>query len=292
LYPESTSCGEPAVKKLVSPLVLLGPALTWLGIFLVLPLALIFAYSFFQRGAFGQIVPQLTLQNYSRLFNPTVLKVFLNSLRIASLVTGLALLLGYPTAYFITQQSTRWKNTLLVMVILPFWTSYLIRTYAWIVLLNREGVLSRLLIALGLSREPISFLYNDTAIFIGLLYGYLPFMVLPLYSSIERLNPELREASFDLGATPLKTFFQVTLPLTIRGVVTGAIFVFVPSLGNFFVPELLGGGQRFMIGNMINSQFLKARDWPYGSAMAFGVMAIVLLLLLFQAWVTRRTEQA
>jgi spermidine/putrescine transport system permease protein len=280
------------VKKLVPPLVLLGPALTWLGIFLVLPLALIFAYSFFQRGAFGQIVPQLTLENYSRLFNPTVLKVFLNSLRIASLVTVLALLLGYPVAYFITQQSSRWKNTLLVLVILPFWTSYLIRTYAWIVLLNREGVLSRLLIALGLSSEPISFLYNDTAILIGLLYGYLPFMVLPLYSSIERLNPELREASFDLGATPLKTFLQVTLPLTIRGVVTGAIFVFVPSLGNFFVPELLGGGQRFMIGNMINNQFLKARDWPYGSAMAFGVMAIVLLLLLFQAWVTRRTEQS
>ena len=280
------------MKKLVSPLVLLGPALTWLGIFLVLPLALIFAYSFFQRGAFGQIVPQLTLENYSRLFNPTVLKVFLNSLRIASLVTVLALLLGYPAAYFITQQSSPWKNTLLVLVILPFWTSYLIRTYAWIVLLNREGVLSRLLIALGLSSEPISFLYNDTAILIGLLYGYLPFMVLPLYSSIERLNPELREASFDLGATPLKTFLQVTLPLTIRGVVTGAIFVFVPSLGNFFVPELLGGGQRFMIGNMINNQFLKARDWPYGSAMAFGVMAIVLLLLLFQAWVTRRTEQS
>ena len=280
------------MKKLVPPLVLLGPALTWLGIFLVLPLALIFAYSFFQRGAFGQIVPQLTLENYSRLFNPTVLKVFLNSLRIASLVTVLALLLGYPVAYFITQQSSRWKNTLLVLVILPFWTSYLIRTYAWIVLLNREGVLSRLLIALGLSSEPISFLYNDTAILIGLLYGYLPFMVLPLYSSIERLNPELREASFDLGATPLKTFLQVTLPLTIRGVVTGAIFVFVPSLGNFFVPELLGGGQRFMIGNMINNQFLKARDWPYGSAMAFGVMAIVLLLLLFQAWVTRRTEQS
>ena len=280
------------MKKLVPPLVLLGPALTWLGIFLVLPLALIFAYSFFQRGAFGQIIPQLTLENYSRLFNPTVLKVFLNSLRIASLVTVLALLLGYPVAYFITQQSSRWKNTLLVLVILPFWTSYLIRTYAWIVLLNREGVLSRLLIALGLSSEPISFLYNDTAILIGLLYGYLPFMVLPLYSSIERLNPELREASFDLGATPLKTFLQVTLPLTIRGVVTGAIFVFVPSLGNFFVPELLGGGQRFMIGNMINNQFLKARDWPYGSAMAFGVMAIVLLLLLFQAWITRRTEQS
>ncbi len=279
------------MKRLVPPLVLLGPALTWLGLFLVLPLALILVYSFFQRGAFGQIVPQLTLANYSRLFNPTVLRVFFNTLRIASLVTALALLLGYPTAYFIAQQPSRWKNTLLVLVILPFWTSYLIRTYAWIVLLNREGVLSRLLIAIGLISEPISFLYNDTAIFIGLLYGYLPFMVLPLYSAIERLNPELREAAFDLGATPLKTFLQVTLPLTIRGVVTGAIFVFVPSLGNFFVPELLGGGQRFMIGNMINNQFLKARDWPYGSAMAFGVMAIVMLLLMFQAWVMRRTEQ-
>lgn len=279
------------MKRMVSPLVLLGPALTWLTVFLVLPLLLIFAYSFFQRGAFGQIVYEPTLANYLRLFNPTVLRVFLNSLRLAAMVTLIALLLGYPTAYFIANQSSRWKNTLLVLVILPFWTSYLIRTYAWIVLLNREGILSRLLISIGLSREPISFLYNDTAILIGLLYGYLPFMVLPLYSAIERLNPELREASYDLGATPLKTFLQVTLPLTLRGVVTGAIFVFVPSLGNFFVPELLGGGQRFMIGNMINNQFLKARDWPYGSAMAFGVMAIVLVLLLFQAWVTRRTEQ-
>ncbi|MCS7248621.1 MAG: ABC transporter permease [Anaerolineales bacterium] len=276
---------------MVSPILLLGPALTWLVIFLVFPLALIFVYSFLQRSPFGQIVFQPSLDNYLRLFNPTVLRVFLNSLRIAFIVTLLALLLGYPTAYFISSQPSRWKNTLLVLVILPFWTSYLIRTYAWIVLLNREGVLSRFLLGLGLIREPISFLYNDTAIVIGLLYGYLPFMVLPLYSSIERLSPELREASFDLGAPPLRTFWHITLPLTLRGIVTGAIFVFVPSLGNFFVPELLGGGQRFMIGNMINNQFLQARNWPYGSAMAFGVMAIVLALLFFQAWVTRRTEQ-
>ncbi|MFN3309818.1 MAG: ABC transporter permease, partial [Anaerolineales bacterium] len=247
------------MKRMVPPLVLLGPALAWLVVFLVFPLMLIFAFSFFQRGSFGQIVYDPTFKNYLRLFNPTVLRVFLHSLRLAALVTMLALLLGYPTAYFIANQPARWKNTLLVLVILPFWTSYLIRTYAWIVLLNREGVLSRLLISLGLSREPISFLYNDTAILIGLLYGYLPFMVLPLYSAIERLNPEIREASFDLGATPFQTFFRITLPLTLRGVVTGAIFVFVPSLGNFFVPELLGGGQRFMIGNMINNQFLKAR---------------------------------
>ncbi len=279
------------MKKLLPRLVLLGPGLGWLVIFLLAPLALIFAYSFFHRGAYGQIVYTFSLDNYARLFNPTVLRVFLNSTRLALLVTGLALLLGYPMAYFIANRSPRWRSPLLILVILPFWTSYLIRTYAWIVLLNREGVLSRLLLSLGITNEPISFLYNDGAILVGLLYGYLPFMVLPLYSSIERLNPELREASYDLGATPLRTFFQVTLPLTLRGIVTGSIFVFVPSLGNFFVPELLGGGQRFMIGNMINNQFLKGRDWPYGAAMAFGVMTIVFLLLIFQAWIMRHTDE-
>ncbi len=279
------------MKRFLGQIVLLGPGLGWLFVFLLLPLSLIFIYSFLQRGAFGDIVYTLSLKNYVRLFDPTVLKVFLNSTRLAFLVTLLGLLLGYPMAYFISQQPARWRSTLLILVILPFWTSYLIRTYAWIVLLNREGILSRLLMTLNITKEPISFLYNDFTIMIGLLYGYLPFMVLPLYSSIERLNPELREAAFDLGATPLKTFFTITLPLTLRGVVTGAIFVFVPSLGNFFVPELLGGGQRFLIGNMINNQFLKARDWPYGSAMAFGVMAIVLALLLFQAWLVRRTEE-
>ncbi len=279
------------MKRFLGQIVLLAPGLGWLFVFLLVPLSLIFIYSFLQRGAFGDIVYTLSLKNYVRLFDPTVLKVFLNSTRLAFLVTLLGLLLGYPMAYFISQQPARWRSTLLILVILPFWTSYLIRTYAWIVLLNREGILSRLLMTLNITKEPISFLYNDFAIMIGLLYGYLPFMVLPLYSSIERLNPELREAAFDLGATPLKTFFTITLPLTLRGVVTGAIFVFVPSLGNFFVPELLGGGQRFLIGNMINNQFLKARDWPYGSAMAFGVMAIVLALLLFQAWLVRRTEE-
>ncbi len=279
------------MKRFLGQIVLLGPGLGWLFVFLLLPLSLIFIYSFLQRGAFGDIVYTLSLKNYVRLFDPTVLKVFLNSTRLAFLVTLLGLLLGYPMAYFISQQPARWRSTLLILVILPFWTSYLIRTYAWIVLLNREGILSRLLMTLNITKEPISFLYNDFTIMIGLLYGYLPFMVLPLYSSIESFNPELREAAFDLGATPLKTFFTITLPLTLRGVVTGAIFVFVPSLGNFFVPELLGGGQRFLIGNMINNQFLKARDWPYGSAMAFGVMAIVLALLLFQAWLVRRTEE-
>lgn len=279
------------MRRLLQRLILLGPGLTWLAVFLIVPLGLIFVYSFFQRGPFGQIEYEFSLENYQRLVSPTVARVFLNSLRIALITTALALLLGYPAAYFIATRPPRWRSPLLVLVILPFWTSYLIRTYAWIVLLNREGVINRLLMSLGITQQPLPLLYNDFAIIIGLLYGYLPFMVLPLYSSIERLNPELQEASADLGATPLRTFLSVTLPLTLAGVITGAIFVFVPSLGNFFVPELLGGGQRIMIGNLITNQFLKARDWPYGSAMAFGVMSLVMLVLLFQAWVVRRTQE-
>lgn len=277
-------------EKLAQRLILLGPGLTWLAIFLLIPLLLIFVYSLFQRGTYGGVVFDFTLRNYERLISSLVLRIFLNSLWIALVTTVLALLLGYPAAYFIATSPARWRTPLLVLIILPFWTSYLIRTYAWIVLLNREGLVSRLLLSIGIIDQPLQLLYNDIAIIIGLLYGYLPFMVLPLYASIERLNPELREASADLGATPVKTFLTVTLPLTLTGVITGAIFVFVPSLGNFFVPELLGGGQRIMIGNLITNQFLKARDWPYGSAMAFVLMALIMLVLLFQARMANRSQ--
>ena len=277
-------------EKITQRVILLGPGLTWLVIFLLLPLLLIFVYSLFQRGTYGGVVYDFTLRNYERLFSLLIFRILLNSLWIALVTTGLALLLGYPAAYFIATSPVHWRTPLLMLVILPFWTSYLIRTYAWIVLLNREGLVSRLLLSVGIIEQPLQLLYNDIAIIIGLLYGYLPFMVLPLYASIERLNPELREASADLGATPIKTFLTVTFPLTLTGVITGAIFVFVPSLGNFFVPELLGGGQRIMIGNLITNQFLKARDWPYGSAMAFALMGLIMLVLLFQARMASRSQ--
>lgn len=279
------------MKKFTQKLVFLGPGLLWLSIFLLLPLGILFVYSFMQRGPYGGIVYDVTLDNYIKLFNPTILKIFLYSLMIALTTTILALLIGYPVAYYIATSSEKYRSLLLAFVILPFWTSYLIRTYAWIVLLNREGIINHFLQMLGLIDEPISLLYNSFAIVIGLLYGYIPFAILPLYSSIERLNPELREASEDLGASPIKTFFSITFPLTLTGVMASAIFVFVPSLGNFFVPELLGGGQRFMIGNLITNLFLKARNWPYGSAMAFGVMSFVMIILLLQAWVVRRSEE-
>jgi spermidine/putrescine transport system permease protein len=180
---------------------------------------------------------------------------------------------------------------LLALVVLPFWTSYLIRTYAWIVLLNREGLINRVLFSLGLIDEALPLLYNEFAIILGLLSGYLPFMILPLYASIERLNPELLEASANLGAPPLKTFFTITLPLTLPGIIAGVIFVFVPSMGNFFVPELLGGGRKIMVGNMIRDQFLKARDWPFGATLAFGLIALIVVLLIIQAWLVNRTQE-
>jgi len=173
-------------------------------------------------------------------------------------------------------------------VVLPFWTNFLIRTYAWIILLNSEGVINRTLTGIGIIDRPLELLYTPGAVVGGLLYAYLPLMILPLYSAIERLDPQLREASANLGARPARTFWSVTLPLTLPGVLTGCVFVFVPSLGNFVVPELLGGGRTVLVGNLIRDQFLKARDWPFGSTLALIVIALLVLLLMAQAWAARR----
>jgi spermidine/putrescine transport system permease protein len=279
------------MKNTLQRLVLLGPGLGWLTIFLVIPLTLVFVYTFFERGTFGGIDYTFTLENYRRAIEPLFLNIFLDSFRIAIITTSLALLISYPAAYFIATAPLKWRTPLLALVVLPFWTSYLIRTYAWIVLLNREGLINRVLFSLGLIDEALPLLYNEFAIILGLLSGYLPFMILPLYASIERLNPELLEASANLGAPPLKTFFTITLPLTLPGIIAGVIFVFVPSMGNFFVPELLGGGRKIMVGNMIRDQFLKARDWPFGATLAFGLIGLIVVLLIIQAWLVNRTQE-
>jgi spermidine/putrescine transport system permease protein len=217
-------------------------------------------------------------------------QVLIDSVIIAGLTTVLALLIGYPTAWVIARLPRRWRIVALILVVLPFWTNFLIRTYAWIVLLNREGIVNGALRGVGIIDEPIGLLYTDGAVVAGLLYAYLPLMILPLYSSIERLDPELREASANLGATPMRTFFHVTLPLTMPGVVIGSIFVFVPSIGNFVIPELLGGGKTVMVGNLIRDQFLKARDWPFGAVLALVVIVALMGLLVLQSYVSRRTE--
>jgi spermidine/putrescine transport system permease protein len=270
---------------------LLGPGLAWWLLFLVVPVGIVLAYSFLERGQFGGVVPTLTIDNYVRALDPLYTSVLLSSLRMAAIATVVALLIGYPTAYFIATRPRRWRTTLLIVVILPFWTSFLIRTYAWVVLLNREGLINRPLLDAGIIGEPLPLLNNEFAITLGLVYIYLPLMILPLYAALERINPELREASTDLGASPLRTFLTVTLPLSSTGIAAGAIFVFVPSLGNFIVPELLGGGRFPMIGNLIQGQFLRARDWPFGAALAAGLIAITIGLLLLQAWLLMRERR-
>ena len=269
----------------------LGPGLIYLAIFLAVPLVLIVVYSFLQRGRFGGIVVEPTLRNYERALDPVFMGVLIDSVVIAGITTVLALALGYPTAYVIASLPSKWRTIALVAVVLPFWTNFLIRTYAWIVLLNSEGPVNQTLTGSGVIDEPLGLLYTKPAVVAGLLYAYLPLMILPLYSSIERLDPQLREAAQNLGATSLRTFRDVTLPLTLPGVITGCIFVFVPSLGNFIVPELLGGGKTVMVGNLIRDQFLKARDWPFGSVLALSVIVLLIALFVLQSMATRRVNE-
>jgi spermidine/putrescine transport system permease protein len=279
------------MSEAVRRLVLLGPGLGWLAIFLVLPCAIVFVYSFFERGTYGGIDYIFTLENYARAADPLYLSILLTSARVAVITTVAALAIGYPAAYLIATAPKPWQMPLLILVMLPFWSNYLIRTYAWIVLLNNQGLINYGLQELGVINEPLPMLYNEFAIVVGLLYGYLPFMVLALYSSISRLNREVFEASADLGASSLRTFVRVTVPLTIPGIAAGSVFVFVLSIGNFVTPNLLGGGRSLMVGDLIFDQFLSARDWPFGAALAFVLIGLMMLLLIAQAWAVNRSQR-
>jgi spermidine/putrescine transport system permease protein len=275
-------------SRALGRLVFLGPGLTYLIVLLLVPLALLLSFIPFRRGRFGGIVYELTGENFTRLIDPLYLDVVLGSLKIATIATVIALLVGYPTAYLIAQLPRKWKTIALVAIVLPFWTNFLVRIYAWIILLSGPGLVNSTLMDLGLIDKPLELLYNQGTIITGLIYSYLPLMVLPLYAAIEKLDPQLREASANLGARPARTFLSVTLPLTLPGVITGCLFVFVPSFGNFVVPELLGGGRSIMVGNLIRDQFLKARDWPFGATLSLALIAVLIVLLLLQAWSARR----
>lgn len=277
-------------RALVERTALLGPGLFYLLAFMAIPIALILVYTIFTRGRFGGVVFTPTLDNFTRALDPIYTAVLGSSLAIAGITTTIALLLGYPTAYAIAMLPKRWRTVALILVVLPFWTNFLIRTYAWIVLLNSEGVVNQALVGAGLIDRPLELLYTRGAVVAGLVYAYLPLMILPVYASIERLDPQLREAAANLGAGRARTFFDVTLPLTLPGVITGALFVFVPSLGNFIVPELLGGGKTVMVGNVIRDQFLKARDWPFGAVLALAVIVFLVVLFVLQSWASRRVS--
>ena len=276
----------------IRTLLLIMPGVGWLTLFMIVPCLIVFFYSFFERGTYGGIDYNFTLDNFQRAVEPVYFKVFLDSARIATMTTVIAVLLAYPAAYAISLAPRERQTRYLFLVMLPFWSNYLIRTYAWIVLLNREGVINKGLGAAGLIDEPLTILYNEFAIVTGLTYNYLPFVILAIYSSIQRLNPEVREASEDLGAPAWKTFWRITLPLTLPGVAAGAVFVFVLSIGNFITPDLLGGGRLLMVGNLIYDQFLSARDWPFGAALSLFLIMIMMALLFAQAVAVNRGQRA
>ncbi len=266
-------------------LFLIFPSAFWLIVFFFIPLLIVLVYSFAQRGIYGGVEWIWNVQNYIRFFDPLYLRIFLRSVYIALATTVICFLVGYPLAYFIARRSEKWRNTLLLLLMVPFWTNFLVRTYAWILILRNEGIINQALQGLGLISAPWPLLYNDGAIIVGLVYGWLPDMVLPCYAAIEHLDPSLVEAAYDLYANRTQAFLRVILPLTASGIIAGSILVFIPSLGAYVTPDLLGGAKSVMIGNLIQQQFLSARDWPFGSAISFVLMAVMLAgtLLYFRA---------
>jgi spermidine/putrescine transport system permease protein len=254
---------------------LLAPGTFWLLLFFLVPILIMFVYSLMPRGVYGGVEPGFTLEHYRRFFNPLYLQILNRTFVWSIAATLICLLMGYPVAYLIAQ-SGKWKNLLMFLVVLPFWTSFLVRTFAMIFLLRDTGFINTLLLQAGLIRQPIEMLYTPFAVMTGLVYGFLPFMVLPIYASLEKLDVSLLEAAEVLGARPAARFFRVTLPLSLPGVVAGCLLVFIPSLGSFLTSDLLGGAKQVMIGNLIQNQFSAARNWPFGSAASFIVMALVL----------------
>jgi spermidine/putrescine transport system permease protein len=264
------------------------PGWLWMVLLFAAPFAIIIGYSFLTRGVYGGVEHPWTAESYQRLIDPLYLRIFLRSFVMAVAATTLCLLLAFPAALFIARAS-RHKNLYLQLVMLPFWTSFLVRTYAWMFLLRDTGLINTALEKMGLIHAPLPLLYNDGAVLLGLVYGYLPFMVLPIYATLERLDPSLPEAAADLGARPLTTVFTVLVPLSRPGIIAGAVLVFIPCLGAYLTPDLLGGGRTVLIGNLVQNQFTTARDWPFGSAVSILLMALVTLPL----WVflRRQSEQ-
>ena len=262
---------------------LMAPAFAWLTARMVVPCGLILALGFFRRGLYGGIEYTFTLENFALILDPLYAGIFLTSAKIAGSATIIAVIVGYAAAYAIAAAPRHRQPILLFFAVLPFWSNYLIRTYAWIVLLNRQGLITQALRWFGYEGEPPSLLYTQAAVIVGLVYNYLPFVILACYAPLARMNPELAEASRDLGASAATTFRRVILPLTLPGIAAGAVFVFVLSIGNFLTPALLGGGRFQMIGNVIYAQFLTANDWPFGAALSMVLIALMMALLTLQA---------
>jgi spermidine/putrescine transport system permease protein len=277
-----------ATRKRLNLLIFLLPPLLTLVLFFVIPLLIVVLYSFLERGTYGGINWQFTLENYQRLAKGIYWLIFAHSLLLASVTTIICLLIGYPLAFFIATRPQPWRNFCLFLAIIPFWTNFLVRTYAWIVLLRTEGIINTLLQSLHLIERPLQLLFTPLAVTIGLIYGYLPLMILPLYTQMEKFNFSLIEAAQDLGANDWKTLVRVVLPLTSKSIISGSVLVFVPCIGAFITPDLLGGAKTLMIGNVIQTEFLKVRDWGFGSVLSIIMMAVVLIPVLVYLNISER----
>jgi spermidine/putrescine transport system permease protein len=273
---------------------LLAPFLVVMGVFFLMPLVLIAAYSFLQAGDNGGVVWHFTWDAYvqilytrdfdgTMIFDSGYLQIFWRSLKLAGLCTLLCLLAGFPMAWHMATRPPERRNLWMMLVTIPFWTNLLIRTYAWMLILRTDGLANNALLGAHIIRQPLPLLYNDFAIGLGLLYSYLPFMVLPIYANLERMDWRLVEAAQDLYATRLQTLRRVILPLAAPGILAGCVLVFIPAIGSFLAPDLLGGGKRMMIGTLIANQFSFARNWPFGAAASVVLMAVVMLGLMLMA---------
>ena len=271
------------------PRSLVLPAGVYYAIFFLAPLAIIFAYSFADREGFFDITFGFYPQNFQRLWDPLYLNIYKNSLLLAGAGTLGCLLIGYPFAYWLATRVKDRKTLLLLLVIVPFWTSILIRTYAWSIMLSPQGPLSTALQSMNLISQPLDILFTTRAVMIGVIYDYLPLMIFPLFVSIERMDRRLVEASRDLGAGRWKTLWRVTIPLTLPGILTGSLLVFVPMTGEYVVPTILGGAKEPFIGTAVADQFLSALNYPFGAAMAVGLVAFLLaVIFLYLRWIGKQ----
>ena len=277
----------------------------WLLIFFLVPFIIVLKISFaeslissppysalFQWAEDGALQIRVLFDNFAYLFEDDLyVSAYLNSVKVAAISTLVCLLIGYPMAYAIVRASPTNKNILLMLIILPFWTSFLLRVYAWMGLLADQGTINNLLISLGLIDQPIRMLYTQFAVYLGIVYTYLPFMILPLYANMEKLDMTLHEAAADLGAKPITTFLTVTLPMTIPGIVAGSLLVFIPATGEFIIPDLLGGGNSLMIGKVLYSEFHSNHDWPIASAVAIALLFVLVApMMLYQHMQSKEAE--
>lgn len=275
--------------------VLLAPVTLFLGVFFLLPLCIIALFSVLTPGLYGGVEWTFYHWNYGRIFGwadgiieifePIYLQILGRSLAFAALTVLLTLVLCYPVAFWVSRLSERWRLVFLFLITLPFFCSLIVRLYAWLLILKPSGILNTLLLGTGLIHEPLEILYTPTAVVLGMVYVMIPFMFLPLYAAVDNLDRAQVEASLDLGATRVQTFLKVILPQTLPGIMGGAVIVFIPSVGNFVVPDVLGGAKGLMIGNLVEQQFLSSRNWPFGSALSMIIMAVVLTVLM--VFVTR-----